>query len=181
MSGYAAFLRAINVGGRRLTNELLRSHVDDLGFREVRTFRASGNVIFAGESNSAAQVRSRIEAGLQNALGYEVITFIRSAEQLQKIAAQEPFTARELEASSGKPQVALLRKKASAAAQRELVELAGERDRLFFEACELHWLPSGGVRDSALDMKTIERVLGPMTVRTKGTVEQVARLTAEIE
>ncbi len=30
-------------------------------------------------------------------------------------------------------------------------------------------------------MKTIERVLGPMTVRTKGTVEQVARLTAEIE
>ncbi|MBA3807363.1 MAG: DUF1697 domain-containing protein [Solirubrobacterales bacterium] len=31
MSVYAAFLRAMNVGGRRLTNELLRSHIDELG------------------------------------------------------------------------------------------------------------------------------------------------------
>ena len=47
-------------------------------------------------------------------------------------------------------------------------------DGLAFGERELYWLPRGGVLDSALDMKTIERLLGSMTMRTKGTIEQIA-------
>jgi uncharacterized protein (DUF1697 family) len=61
----------------------------------------------------------------------------------------------------------------SASAREEILALAGNRDRLAFGGCELYWLPSAGVLDSELDMKTIERVLGPMTMRTKNTVEQI--------
>ena len=43
MSRYAAFLRGMNVGGHRLSNDELRSHFAALGFAEVATFRASGN------------------------------------------------------------------------------------------------------------------------------------------
>ena len=39
---------------------------------------------------------------------------------------------------------------------------------------EAGWLPAGPISDSALDMKALERALGPMTVRTRGTVEQIA-------
>src|ERR1700688_901019 len=101
MSRYAPFLRGMNVGGHRLTNELLRSHFEDLGFEEVATFRASGNVVFAGKKRPPAEVREEIEAGLLRALGYAVPTFIRTADELGKIAAHEPFSAELLEASAG--------------------------------------------------------------------------------
>jgi uncharacterized protein (DUF1697 family) len=181
MSHYAAFLRGMNVGGHRLTNELLRSHFEQLGFGEVRTFRASGNVIFAGEARPPATVRRQIETGLQEALGYGVPTFIRTAAELAEIAAQQPFALRLLKASTGKLQVAMLQEPPAVAAQKEILALAGKGDRLAFGACELYWLPSGGILESELDMKTIEGVLGAMTMRTKGTVEQVARLTTEVE
>jgi uncharacterized protein (DUF1697 family) len=174
MSHYVAFLRGMNVGGHRLTNELLRSHFEDLGFREVASFRASGNVVFAGESAPVPAVRATIEAGLQEALSYAVPTFIRTAEEVKEIAKQKPFSARQLESSAGKLQVALLTEPASPAAQRQILELAGKREELAFGPCEFYWLPSGGVLESELDMKTIERVLGAMTMRTKGTVEQLA-------
>jgi uncharacterized protein (DUF1697 family) len=173
MSRYAAFLRGMNVGGHRLTNELLRSHFEDLGFREVATFRASGNVVFAGEARPPAQVRRKIEAGLQEALGYGVPTFIRTAAELEEIAGRHPFAPGLLQASAGKLQVAMLKEPASKAAQKEIVALAGTRDKLAFGVCELYWLPSGGVLESELDMRTIERTLGAMTMRTKGTVEQI--------
>ncbi len=174
MSRYAAFLRGMNVGGHRLTNELLRSHFEDLGFEEVATFRASGNVVFAGRKRRPAEVREEIEAGLLQALGYAVPTFIRTADELGKIAAQEPFSAQLLECSAGKLQVALLQRRSSAQAQKQILALAGKEDKLAFGASELYWLPSGGVLESKLDMKAIERALGAMTMRTKGTIEQLA-------
>ncbi|HEY4997255.1 MAG TPA: DUF1697 domain-containing protein [Solirubrobacteraceae bacterium] len=174
MSRYAAFLRGMNVGGHRLTNELLRSHFEDLGFEDVATFRASGNVVFAGRKRPPATVREEIEAGLLDALGYAVPTFIRTAEELRKIAERKPFPARLLNASAGKLQVSLLERRASAKAQRAILALAGEEDKLAFGASELYWLPSAGVLESTLDMKTIERALGAMTMRTKGTIEQLA-------
>ena len=60
------------------------------------------------------------------------------------------------------------------AARREALALAGDEDALAFAGRELFWLPAGGISESALDMKALERALGPMTIRTMGTVEQIA-------
>ena len=49
MERYVAFLRGMNLGNRRLKNEELRGEFEALGFAEVATFRASGNVIFGDE------------------------------------------------------------------------------------------------------------------------------------
>ncbi|MHB8242277.1 MAG: DUF1697 domain-containing protein [Solirubrobacteraceae bacterium] len=174
MSRYAAFLRGMNVGGHRLTNEELRAHFDAMGFVDVATFRASGNVVFAGEKAKPALVRSRIEEGLSDLLGYGVPAFIRTAEEVRGMAAKQPFPAKQVSASEGKLQVALLFEKPAAAAARELGELSSKHDRLLLDGRELYWLPSGGVLESALDMKRIERLLGAMTMRTKGTIEQIA-------
>lgn len=174
MSLYAAFLRGMNVGGHRLSNEQLRAHFATMGFSDVATFRASGNVVFAGGQDSPQQIRERIEQGLAGLLGYAVPAFIRSGEEIREIAASQPFPAGEVSASKGKLQVAMLFERPSAAAKRELLELAGEEDRLLLGGRELYWLPRGGILDSGLDMKRIGRLLGPMTMRTKGTVEQLA-------
>lgn len=173
MSRYAAFLRGMNVGGHRLSNEDLRAHFAALGFSDLATFRASGNVVFAGEAAKPEDVRERIEEGLAELLGYEVPTFIRNAREIKAIAAERPFTAKQLEASKGKLQVGLLSEKPSAQAKRELVAQASDEDKLVLTGRELYWLPSGGILESELDMKGIERLLGAMTMRTKGTVEQL--------
>jgi uncharacterized protein (DUF1697 family) len=173
LSLYAAFLRGMNVGGHRLTNAELQRHFHALGYDDVATFRASGNVVFAGGRRAAATVREAIEKGLRERLGYEVATFIRSAEQLRAIAEAQPFDAEAVAASRGKLQVAMLRGAASAKAKRELGAAAGEDDLLAWGECELFWLPSGGLMESQLEMKVIEQVLGPMTMRTKNTVEQI--------
>jgi uncharacterized protein (DUF1697 family) len=175
MSEYAAFLRGMNVGGHRISNEDLRARFEELGCGEVRTFRASGNVIFAAAGKeSEEELGARIEAGLANALGYEVPVFLRDAREIRTIAAHRPFAESLVEASKGKLQVVLLAARPAARARKEVLALADAEDELAFGERELHWLPSGGILDSALDFKAIGRLLGPLTTRTKGTIDQLA-------
>lgn len=173
MTRYAAFLRGMNLGGRRIANEALRSHFEALGCEEVATFRASGNVVFAKEGRAAA-LTSQLEMGLAEALGYEVPVFLRTAKELLAIAAHDPFDAKAISASKGKPQIALLTKKPSAAAAKKALALSTDDDRLAIEARELYWLPKGGLSESDLDLDALAKILGPTTIRTKGTIDQIA-------
>ena len=172
MARYAAFLRAINVGGRTVKKEQLIAAFDGLGFEDVSTFRASGNVLFdAGGKRPKA---GDLEAALEKALGYEVPVYLRSASQLAKVAAAQPFSARQLSASTGKLQVAFLTRKPTAKARTAALELATKDDPLAIEGTELFWLPKAGMMDSDLDQKALGKILGPSTMRTMGTVEQIA-------
>jgi uncharacterized protein (DUF1697 family) len=168
---YAAFLRAVNLGGnRRVTSARLKSLFEEVGAEDVATFRTSGNVAFEA---SRDMVRD-LERHLEKALGHEMVIFLRTASELKEIAAREPFPAEDVEKSKGKLQVSLLEKKPSAATQKKALALATEQDRLTFGKRELYWLPSGGTMESELDRKALDKLLGPTTMRTKGTVEQLA-------
>jgi uncharacterized protein (DUF1697 family) len=175
MPRYAAFLRGINVGGRRITNDELRAACEKVGLSEVGTFRASGNVIFdAPPGDAPDELSERIEEGLGRILGYEVPVFLRGEDEVHAIARHEPFPADVVRASGGKLQVSLLPAKPSAALRRRILAMATDEDRLGFADRELYWLPSGGMMDTTLDLDAIEAAVGPSTRRTKGTLEQIA-------
>ena len=175
MPGYAAFLRGVNLASkRRVSSAELRSCFEAIGFEEVQTFRTSGNVVFDATRRSRAALTGQIEKALAESLGYEVTVFVRTADEVQAIAAHRPFPARLVDASGGKLQVSMLSGKPAAAARKRVLELATDEDRLAFGDRELYWLPRGGIRDSALNSKPIEELLGPSTMRTKGTVELLA-------
>ena len=174
MWSFAAFLRAINVGGHQVKGGELCSLFEGLGFEDVATFRASGNVVFRAAEEPVARLGERIEERLREALDYEVPVFLRTDAEVRAIAAEEPFPRELVEASKGKLQVSMLREKPSAAAQEAVLALATEDDRLAFGDRELFWLPRGGTQESDLDLKAIERLLGVTTMRTMGTVEQIA-------
>lgn len=175
MPTHVAFLRGMNLGKRRIKNEELRAEFEALGFGEVATFRASGNVVFdAGRAGDEAKLTRKIEAGLGDALGYEVTTFLRSCAEVRKIAAEEPFDPKLVAKSAGKLQISLLGRKPTAKEKREVLALAGDEDLLAFGGRELYWLPSGGLLESELDLKAIAALLGPDTRRTMGTIEQIA-------
>jgi len=175
MPTHVAFLRGMNLGNRRIKNEELRAVFEGVGFGEVATFRASGNVVFDadGERDEGA-LTDRIEVGLEKSLGYAVPVFLRSCAEVRKIAAREPFGPAELAKSKGKLQVSMLGAKPGAKAKGEALALASDDDLLAIEGRELYWLPSGGISESELDLKTIAALLGPDTLRTMGTVEQIA-------
>jgi uncharacterized protein (DUF1697 family) len=171
---HVAFLRGINLGNRRVSGRDLRACFEAMGFEDVATFRASGNVIFAADREPLPKMTARIEAGLGDSLGYQVSTFLRTASDVEAIAAHEPFPAGQVEASRGKLQVALLSAEPTAKARKEALAHSTDEDRLALDGRELYWLPSGGISDSALDLRTIEGTVGPTTIRTKNTVQQIA-------
>src|SRR4051794_22667177 len=152
MPGYAAFLRAINLGpNRRVSNAELRALFEQMGLREVSPFRSSGNVVFEAGRERTDVLAGRIERGLEESLGYEVGVFLRTASEVSAMAAHEPFEPDRVDASKGKLQVMLLSSKPAAATRRTVLALATEDDALAFGDRELYWLPSGGTLESQLD------------------------------
>jgi len=166
---HVAFLRGMNVGGHRITNTALCDCFEGLGLQGSTAFLASGNVVFEAKGTEAA-LRSRIEEGLGEALGYAVPTFIRTRAQVQAIAKRDPFAGREGVDARGKPQVVFLARKPSAKAAATALALATDDDWLALEGRELRWLPCGRLSDSELDLAAIAKALGAPTIRTHNTV-----------
>src|SRR3712207_1799666 len=86
-----AFLRAINVGGRRVKMPDLKRAFEDAGFKDVETFIASGNVGFTGGGADLRKLERKIERALKSSLGFEVATFVRSISDLDKLTKAKPF------------------------------------------------------------------------------------------
>jgi len=167
---YAAFLRAVNLGkNRRVTNDRLKQLFEEAGAEEVATFRTSGNVVFEASRDIAGD----LEQHLEKALGHEMVIYLRTAKELDEIASATPFPAKDVKGSKGKLQVVLFEKKPTAAVKKKALALGTDQDRLAFGKRELFWLPSGGYMEAELDRKTLDELLGPSTVRTKGTVDQL--------
>jgi uncharacterized protein (DUF1697 family) len=161
----------VNLGrNRRVTSAELKSLFEEAGAEGVATFRTSGNVVFEAPRDMTRE----LEAHLEQALGHEMEIFTRTEKELKAVAAHEPFPAGEIEASKGKLQVSLLESKPSAATRKKVLALATDDDRLAFGDRELYWLPSGGTQQSSLDAKAIAKLVGQSTMRTKGTIEQLA-------
>src|SRR5262245_61029712 len=91
MPRHIAFLRAINVGGHTVKMATLCELFEELGFTDVSTFIASGNVIFNAPGKNTAALEKKIETHLEKALGYEVKTFVRNLPELAALAAHKAF------------------------------------------------------------------------------------------
>jgi uncharacterized protein (DUF1697 family) len=91
MRVYVALLRAVNVGGTgKLPMSDLKSMCCELGFANVETYIASGNVVFASKA-SAARVKAELEARLLDHAGKRVGVLVRTAAEMQGVLAGNPF------------------------------------------------------------------------------------------
>jgi uncharacterized protein (DUF1697 family) len=164
---YAAFLRGINVGGTRISKDDLCAPFTALGFEDVTTFRASGNIVFDAPRQSGASLAKKIETALGADLGFtKATTFIRTAAEMRALAGDDPFP-RE---PDQKLHVIFCLKKPPT----KVLEYETAADKLKIGKKELYWAPEGRMIDSDLDLKAVEKLIGPNTMRTKGTVDQIA-------
>lgn len=174
MSKYIAFLRAINVGGRFTTMEVLRGAFEALGFSNVETFINSGNVIFETKAKSESALVKKIEAQLQTTLGYEVATFLRTPHELAEIASYQPFSAARLK-TAGALNVAFLAQPLTAEAEKQLRMLKTEIDDFHPHAREVYWLCAVKQSDSKFSNALFERKLKlQATLRGISTVQKMA-------
>jgi uncharacterized protein (DUF1697 family) len=94
MTAYVALLRAVNVGGTgKLPMTELKAMCEAAGFEQVRTYIASGNVVFTS-ALSEAEVRGAIEAALEAYAGKPVGVMVRSAAEMADTLARNPFADR---------------------------------------------------------------------------------------
>lgn len=91
MTGHVALLRAVNVGGTgALPMATLRAMGADCGFAEVRTYIASGNLLF--ESDLAEpEIKALLEGALLAHAGKPIEVFVRTGAELAAIVAANPF------------------------------------------------------------------------------------------
>jgi uncharacterized protein (DUF1697 family) len=91
MGAFVALLRAVNVGGTgRLPMSDLKAICEELGFGAVRTYIASGNVVFTSRKSEAA-VKSALEKRLAAYAGKPVGVLVRSAAEMAQVASDNPF------------------------------------------------------------------------------------------
>jgi uncharacterized protein (DUF1697 family) len=145
MSGYAVFLRGINVGGINIRMADLRDALTSCGFANVKTLLASGNVVLASEHGAAA-VKQQIEECLRTSFGYDAWVVVLAAGRVAELVDACPYPEDDRKTHT---YITL----ASDAAMLDELDAAGaalegsEQKRLGPEA--LAWLaPAGGTLDS---------------------------------
>jgi uncharacterized protein (DUF1697 family) len=176
MPKYFAFLRAINVGGHLVKMDRLRGLFEELGFSNVETFIASGNVIFDSPSRSTAALEKKVAAHLETQLGYPVATFIRTVSELAGIAAYRPFP-KSKSNEADRLYVGLLGASLSPAAHEKVLALSTKLDEIHVSGRELYWLCHTAFSDSPLSGNLLEKALG--TATTLRSVNTINRLAAK--
>ena len=170
MTSQIALLRAINVGGIRVSMADLKAFFIDLGFQDVRTLLNTGNVVFHGKSKTAGNLERLLETEFTKRAGRPTEFFVRTAEEWKSIIARNPMTdaARRdpghllvvlLKRAPTDQEFAALR---AAIVGPEIVAADGKQAYIFYPA---------GVGQSKLTAKLIEKKLGtPGTGRNWNTV-----------
>ena len=169
---FFAFIRAINVGGRRLSNDELVEPFTRLGLEDVAAYQAAGNITFRTDSLNAVRAE-RLEPVLAAAYGFDAVTFVRDIDEMHAIVNAEPFAEDELAQTEGRVQVALLREAPDEVMTADVRALVPTDDRIEFVGNQWFWLPKRGVSDSQLPVRSTEEILGPMTIRTLGTLSRM--------
>lgn len=176
MATFIVLLRAVNVGGRKVGMAALKDLAREAGFKEPRTYIASGNLVVEGTGTPAA-VAAKMEAAIAARLGIEVPVIVRTAEQWR--AYLRP-PARFAEAAAESPSLLLLALSSGppppgAAKALEARGEAGEQAAVAGDALWL-WFPAGSGR-SKLSPGSIDKAVGgPTTTRNWNTVRKLAEL-----
>lgn len=92
MTRWIAFFRAVNVGGTGIVKmAALRDAFEALGYTEVATIGASGNVGFLSPARNSTRLAGSIAAGLKSKLDRDLQAVLRTVDEVRDIVARCPF------------------------------------------------------------------------------------------
>jgi uncharacterized protein (DUF1697 family) len=169
MGSFVALLRAVNVGGTgKLPMSDLKDLCEELGFGAVRTYIASGNVVFTSRKSEAA-IKTALEKRLQAYASKPVGVVVRSAAEMAEVLADNPFP----KAAPNRTMAVFLDR---APPKDALAGIRGQRDeqiRLGRREIYIHY--GEGMAKSKLVIPAAKTG----TARNMNTVATLARMAAE--
>jgi uncharacterized protein (DUF1697 family) len=175
MKRFVAFLRAVNVGKRRVDMATARKTLESLGYADVASFVNSGNLLFTA-SGQAAKLERAIRAALEDTFGFEVTTFVRTAAQVKALATDKPFGP----LKPGHTHFVLLPLTRLTAAERRAVEtMSNERDEVVVRGRDVHWLIRERSIETSLGPRQWKQAL-PGNPTTARNVTMIERLVAKL-
>jgi uncharacterized protein (DUF1697 family) len=180
MSKYISMLRGINVGGqKRLPMEIVKEIYQAEGFRSVKTYLQSGNVVFESGENDLSKLTSDIEKRIQQTCGYQVEVFIRFPVEFKRILQNNPFL-KDQRVEQSKLHVTFLYQVPAASAWEKIITPAGSADVFAPGTQEIYLHCPNGYGRSKLSNSFFERKLGVVaTTRNWNTVRAMYRLSLE--
>ncbi len=174
MTTRIAFLRAVNLGKRRVAMPRLIAVLEGLGCTNVWTFVNSGNAVF-DQSGSRAALERTIEDALREDFGFEVETFVRTATELRRAVAEQPFPI-----TGGDTHfITFLKRPPGTVTSRALEQLSNDYDTLVVHGHDVHWRMRGKSSDSTLRKKDWE-IVGK-NASTSRNINMLRRLVAKID
>jgi len=169
------FLRAVNVGKRRVAMARLVEVVEGLGYSAVWTYINSGNVVFEA-SGSRAGLEQAMGEAFESAFGFEVTTFVRTQAELRHAIAAEPF-----QVGPGDTHfVTLLKSRVLPAQRKSLEALTNHFDTIVVDGRDVHWRMHGKSSDTTLPTKAWEAIVGPKQ-STSRNITMLRGLVAKID
>ncbi|MCK7526307.1 MAG: DUF1697 domain-containing protein [Ignavibacteriales bacterium] len=175
MAKYIALLKAINVGGHTVKMDHLKKLFEKMGFENVETFIASGNVVFETKSKSVDSIKKKIETELEKSLGYKSCN-ISSEQQkeLKEVAEHKPFTEFDLNDEQNSLYIGFLDNQPNKDSQKKVLALSDKANEFYFNKTELYWLCRKNFSDSGITGKTLEKALGmETTIRNSTTIRKM--------
>lgn len=186
MAVFAAFLRGVNVGHTgRIKMAGLKQALAGQGFGQIETYLQSGNVVFYS-SEPAAAVAAKIEAVLTAQFAFSTPVVLRTAAEIQTLAAAKPFTDAAMaqaalqsgDAESYYVQLCAAPPPKEILGTLQALQTGGTQ--LHLAGSDLYLLLPGGIRNSKLAQKAAHLI--PLaTVRNFKTIRAVAALAARLE
>jgi uncharacterized protein (DUF1697 family) len=170
-----AFLRAVNLGKRRVPNERLIKIVEAQGASRVWTHINSGNVIF-DLGGSRQTIERSLETALENEFGFEVTTFVRTSSELGHALNLKPFRV----GTADTYFITFLKSTPSSKQTADLEALSNDFDTLLIDKAEVHWRMHGKSTDTKVTSRMWEKILGPRS-STSRNVTMLRKLLEKIE
>lgn len=158
MATFIAILRGINVTGHKIIRmEDLRASFEALGFRQVRTYVQSGNVIF--ETSGDKNLSSKIEKMVLQDYGFSVSVFVKTPKEIAQVLRANPFP--ELAGTDhSRLYVTFLSAPALSTAESVLKGLATEQERYHVGHREIYLYCPDGYGKTKMSNPAIEKRLG---------------------
>ena len=163
MTRYVAFLRAVNLGRRRVSMATCTAALASLGYDDVGSWVNSGNLLFTA-AGRATDHEARIRSRLEDEYGFEITTFVRTVAQVRSLATEEPFGP----IAAGHTHFALLPLTRPTAAEKTAVEaMSNDHDVCVVIGQDIHWLIRSKSTDTTLGPKQWRDALpgNPSTAR----------------
>jgi uncharacterized protein (DUF1697 family) len=171
---YIAFLKGINVAGHRLIKMTeLKLMFEKMGYKNVRTYIQSGNVVFEAPKTKNETLAKKIEKDLIKPLGYEVSVVVRTPDDIKAIIAAYPFSKLK-DHESFKVNVAFLSAVPEKSDAAELHSVNDKREMFHVDGCNVYAIYNKEFSDALMGKNIIEKKLKvKATVRNWNTVNKI--------